>query len=86
MEEKEKEIDLFGEGISYFARFRTDGGSCKLYTQEYVDSKDKEIERLNNIIEELEEFLTKVIETGAGIEQITCKNIKNYIQELKERK
>lgn len=48
--------------------------------------QQNEIERLNNIIEELEGFLTKVIETGAGIEQITCKNIKNYIQELKERK
>ena len=43
-----------------------------------------EIERLNNIIDELEEFLNKVVETGASIEQITCKNILNYLQELKE--
>ena len=34
-------------GVSHIAYFRTDGGSCKLYTQEYVDEKDKEIERLS---------------------------------------
>ena len=46
--------------------------------------KGKEIDRLNNIINELEEFLNKVVETGASIEQITCKNILNYLKELKD--
>ena len=50
------------------------------------EEKNKEINRLNNIINELEEFLNKVVETGASIEQITCKNILNYLQELKENK
>lgn len=45
-----------------------------------------EIDRLNNIINELEKFLNKVVETGSSIEQITCKNIFNYLQELKENK
>lgn len=43
------------EGLSNVAYFRTDGGSSKLYTQEYVDKQGKEIERLNNIIEKLEQ-------------------------------
>ena len=51
-----------------------------------VDEIIKELERLNNIINELEEFLNKVVETGASIEQITCKNILNYLKELKENK
>lgn len=44
----------------------------------------EEINRLNNLINELEKFLNKVVETGSSIEQITCKNIFNYLQELKE--
>ena len=46
----------------------------------------EEIDRLNNLINELEKFLNKVVETGSSIEQITCKNILNYLQELKENK
>lgn len=42
---------MIEDGLSNVAYFRTDGGSPKLYTQEYVDKKDKEIERLNNIID-----------------------------------
>lgn len=45
------------EGLSNVAYFRIDGGSSKLYTQEYVDKKDKEIERLNNIIKEVREYV-----------------------------
>lgn len=49
-----------------------------------ADEIIKELERLNNIINGLEKFLNKVVETGASIEQITCKNILNYLKELKE--
>lgn len=42
------------EGLSNVAYFRIDGGSSKLYTQEYVDKKDKEIERLQRQKEELQ--------------------------------
>lgn len=45
------------EGLSNVAYFRTDGGSSKLYTQEYVDKQNEEIERLNNIIDELEKYI-----------------------------
>lgn len=60
----------------------------KIYHSEFeiIEEKNKEINRLNNIIDELEEFLNKVVETGLGIEPITCKNILNYLQELKENK
>lgn len=44
----------------------------------------KEYRKKCNIINELEKFLNKVVETGSSIEQITCKNIFNYLQELKE--
>lgn len=58
------------------------------YNLSFYDRKHllEELNRLNNIIDELEEFLNKVVETGASIEQITCKNILNYLQELKENK
>ena len=43
----------------------------------------KEIERLNNIINELEKYLNKVIETSAEMERITCSFVLKYLQELK---
>lgn len=45
-----------------------------------------ENERLNNVINGMEKFLNKVIEQGSQIEQITCGNILNYLQQLKENK
>lgn len=56
---------MIEDGVSNVAYFRLDGGSSKLYTQEYVDKKDKEIERLNKELEfeklknkEVREYLT----------------------------
>ena len=46
------------DGLSNIAYFRLDGGSSKLYTQEYVDKKDKEIERLNNVINKAIEYIS----------------------------
>lgn len=54
-----------------------------------LEKKDKEIERLNNIINELENELDRgyndlfEMELVPGRELIT--NIKNYLQELKEK-
>ena len=42
-----------------------------------------EIERLNNIINELEKYLNKVIETSSKQEKITCSFVLQYLQELK---
>ena len=43
-------------------------------------NKDKEIERLNNIIEK---YLNKVIQTSTEQEKITCSFVLQYLQELK---
>ena len=83
------EENAIDEIISEYDRLKEENRKLKVYLKpEYIvnelKEKDKEIDRLNNIIEQLEEFLNKVVETGASIEQITCKNILNYLQELKE--
>ena len=39
--------------------------------------------RSNNIINELEEYLNKVIETSSEQERITCSFVLQYLQELK---
>lgn len=62
------------------------GNYCYSLPVETTKSVIKELNRLNNLINELEKFLNKVVETGSSIEQITCKNILNYLQELKENK
>ena len=54
----------------------------KEYEEDSVD-KDEEIERLNNIINELEKYLNKVIETSTEQEKITCSFVLQYLQELK---
>lgn len=51
---------------------------------EYITTFKNENERLNNIIDELEEYLIKVIETSSKHEQITCKYVLKYLRELKE--
>lgn len=39
-------------GVSHIAYFRTDGGSSKLYTQEYVDELQDQLQQKENIIKE----------------------------------
>ena len=46
---------LFDEKISHIA-FMRDGKVEILYTQKYVDKLEQEIERLNNIVAELEKY------------------------------
>jgi len=47
--------------VSPIAFYNPDGSNM-LYTQKYVEEKDKEIERLNNIINELEKWYKKQYE------------------------
>lgn len=78
--------------LSNIAYFRTDGGSSKLYTQEYVNEKDKEIDRLNNIINELYEFVEwhykdnkKFFKNkGIGLNYPECDYVLDKLKELKE--
>ena len=42
--------------VSHIAYFRTDGGSSKLYTQEYVDDLQKQLQQKENIIKEVKEY------------------------------
>lgn len=51
--------------------------------KEQFDIVYKEIERLNNIINELEKYLNKVIQTSTEQEKITCSFVLQYLQELK---
>lgn len=68
------------KGVSHIAYFRLDGGSNKLYTQEYVDEKDEEIKRLKeeyvmlqNASDEVEEELQQRIDKA--IEYITTEQL-----------
>ena len=49
----------------------------------YNDYLKEENERLNNIINDLEKYLNKVIETSSEMEKITCSFILKYLKELK---
>lgn len=51
------------DGLSNVAYFRTDGGSTKLYTQEYVDKQEKEIERLKKELEIEQDISEGMLET-----------------------
>lgn len=64
----------------------------KQFIQNLVDKKDKEIERLNNIINELEKYLKEVMESYGyenditdRIEKMAVKNILNKLKELKNK-
>ena len=71
---------MIEKGVSHIAYFRLDGGSSKLYTQEYVDEKDEEIKRLKeeyvilqNASDEVEEEKDKEI-----------KRLNSIIKEVRE--
>lgn len=49
-------------GVSHIAYFRTDGGSSKLYTQEYVDDLQKQLQQKENIIKEVREYIKEHLE------------------------
>ena len=66
-------------------------GKEKIYTNYYyIDTYEEEVERLNNIIEELEKFIQKELENNIDGEKsfggYQCKIILDKLQELKERK
>ena len=48
-----------------------------------LEEKDKEIERLNNIINELEKYLNEQIQKSWEIEEQCYEDIENKLQELK---
>jgi len=57
---------LFDAEISHMAFMRD--GKCKiLYTQKYVDKLENEIERLQNIIKEVREYIANSFITGDEI-------------------
>ncbi len=68
--------------ISKVALFTQDESPI-LYTEKYVKEKDKEIERLNNIINGLEKYIDEDDWTSVNGE-IAVRLIKLKLQELKE--
>ena len=84
---------MIEKGVSHIAYFRLDGGSSKLYTQEYVDEKDEEIKRLKeeymilqNASDEVEEEKDKEIERLNNIIEKAIKGIEDYYYGDKEYK
>lgn len=58
------------------------------YAREEIKGKDKEIERLNNIIDEFEEELEREInikEEDAGVEHNTYIDVRNTLREVLKR-
>ena len=77
-----KETSIKYNGDTYIVKSQYDYDSYELRL-----NKDKEIERLNNVINELEKWLNKIIEITANLdEKGTCKNVLIKVQELKEGK
>ena len=67
------------KGLSHVAYFRTDGGSCKLYTEEYVKSLQEALHINHQIIDMYVERIDKVVEDLKG----TLKINRHYIEETK---
>ena len=77
-------------GVSHIAYFRTDGGSSKLYTQEYVDDLQTKLQQKENIIKEVREDLDKQIEFCTNEANGTtndkyCRIAINYLKHLKDK-
>ena len=51
---------------------------------EYINAQQEEIERLNNIINELESFINMALEIYDNVDLPTLRMIKDKIKELKE--
>ena len=51
--------------------------------KKWYEEQQEEIERLNKVIDELEEYLNKIIDTSAKCEKITCQYVLQYLQKLK---
>lgn len=74
---------MIEDGVSNVAYFRLDGGSSKLYTQEYVDKKDKERERLNKKLKQEKEKnkkAFKIIDEAMTEQMITGEATINLIE------
>ena len=85
-DDKEGIIPLSKEGEEQLSIWHNNI-NLKIDLAKEIEKKDKEIERLNNIINELEKWLNKISELTANIdEKMTCKNILNKLKELKEEK
>lgn len=85
MNDEIKEIleDLRNKNMSVDDLTHNDKTKLLDYITNLQEEKDKEIERLNNVIDKLEEYLNKIIDTSAECERITCKFVLQYLQELK---
>lgn len=70
------------EGVSHIAYFRTDGGSSKLYTQEFVDKKDKEIERLEQALQEEKKTTNHAYKLWKSIDNSHIEKIYKLEQEI----
>jgi hypothetical protein len=70
-------------GVSHIAYFRTDGGSPKLYTQEYVDDLQNQLQQKENIINEFDKWLDLALEVFDNIDVKTLMQVKRKLQELK---
>ncbi len=78
-----------GEGKSYYEKMKEKDKEIerlKNINEEHRILNGKlrvENNTLNNIMNELEEYLNKVIETSSEQERITCSFVLQYLQELK---
>ena len=91
MKRAAKTIECFNDIRKYLfehkvpcLQFIRDGKVEVLYTQMYIDEKDKEIERLNNIIKNTAVELEILLESGnKDLIKMQLRNIVFRLQELK---
>ena len=66
-------------------KYSLTGEYDEIILEKQLEQKTKEIERTNNIIEELEKYLKEQIQKSWEIEEQCYENVYNYLQELKEK-
>ena len=90
MSKENLEKEIAKGNVSTIAFYNLDGNNM-LYTQKYVEQKEEEIQRLNNIIEELEKWLQETQELTCICETTinyinAYENVLKKLKELKEGK
>ena len=78
-----EDIETYYDEVQDYSKLIQELQCDRVEVLKQIVNKNKEIERLNNIINELEKYLNKVIQTSTEQEKITCSFVLQYLQELK---
>ena len=86
MNKEDKIVKEIFETLIKYTNLTPDAIDDLYYLQGYIEEKDKEIERLNNIIDELEKYMNEERINNGQIDEWTIMEIQMKLKELKEGK